>query len=170
MLRFETKDQVGQIVEGKNLLYYTQRGGIFESVYLGLTANLKTEYISDVDDLGFASRDEAIERINLQLDKRFGIKPEEWWAMELYAVKSEGVEQYKQMITQEADESDATDKVREQLDRINSICGEDFYYLKLKFKIDEIPLYTGSTLDGTAPKKHTPKNECPLKTNRDKRT
>lgn len=56
------------------------------------------KYISADGDLDFASRDEALEKIQADLADSFGIMPEEWLALEFNAVKKEAVESYKQKL------------------------------------------------------------------------
>ena len=147
---YEMGDQRGQLVNGRNLIYYTQKGELLEEFYWGLSSDLNKEYISYEDNLEFASREEVLENVRNKLSEGFGIKPNEWYAKDFCAVKKGGIEYYKQIADKDANESwenaDDLQKEKEKAERLNSVIGEDFYYITIKFKIDEIPMFTGGML------------------------
>ena len=70
----------------------------------------------------------------------------------MVAIKKEAVDCYKSKIIQNARESeDSTssienndeEKAKVLAEKYNALPSDEFYYIKLKFKIDEIPIYSG---------------------------
>lgn len=148
---YETNEQNGFLYDEKNLTFYTKAGDLYDSVYTDLSNAGDYTYLNDTSDLNFAPRDEALEQIRKKLQNDFEIAPNEWEPMEFFAVTKDGVDHYKKMIEVTANASitenessidfDERAKAKERFDEIRQIPSEDFYYIKLKFKIDDIPVF-----------------------------
>ncbi len=152
---YDNDHQHAFLYEGKNLTFYTDTGDLFDSVYFDYSENpdeISGEYIDENGELAFASRNEVLEKIAGQMQSKFGISSEEWEADSLVAIKKEAVDCYKSKIIQNARESeDSTssienndeEKAKVLAEKYNALPSDEFYYIKLKFKIDEIPIYSG---------------------------
>lgn len=151
-LVYEADNQcVGYLSDG-NIVFETQTAGsLLLSAYDNLAHNEEGEfnkYISGEENLDFASRGEVMENIKNEFYNKLGISPDAWYAKDFYAVKKEGVEFYKEKVNRIANEStedsDDHQKDLEIAERVNALQSEDFYYITMKFKLDDIPLYTGT--------------------------
>lgn len=145
---YDTDNEHGQLNDG-NLLFETKKAqNLLDTAYSSLLLNDNAEqFISADNELDFASRDEVMETVKTELYDKFGIAPEKWYAFTFNAVSKEGVDHFKQEVNRVANE-DTTDSFDHQKDieraeRVNAYESEDFYYISIKFRIDDIPLYTG---------------------------
>ncbi len=153
--RYESEGAVGYTLDGEGIYFSTNKGSFFESVqyYLGQLDEPDEKYMSESADLDFASRDEVLETVRTELSERYGIIPDEWWAFTFSAVTKEGVEKYREQMYHDAYEPDKVyegdelEKEKYRYEMIKDLPAEDFYYLDMRFKIDEIPLFMGGILD-----------------------
>ena len=144
--RYESEGAMGYINEGDNLYFCTDKGDLCEdAIYFleGYDESDKEQLYTD-GDLDFASRDEVLEKVRTELSERYGIMPDDWWAFEFKAVKKECLEKVKQQAYHDADEGE---KEKQYYEKIKDVPTEDFYYLDMRFKVDEIPLFMGGVLD-----------------------
>ncbi len=144
---YDKNDQHGFVYDSRNLNFYTETGLLLEEVYGSL------ESPNDNAELSFAARDDVLKKVQNELQDKFNISPDEWWAYGYFAVKKDEVDQYKEFVMQEAnkiaensDDMAAIDKAKKRVEQISEISSEDFYYMDIKFKIGEIPLYMGNAL------------------------
>lgn len=148
-IKYVGEEQSGYIDNDVCLSFCTRSGSLFETVLQALVLREKKEQ-AEKTVLGFATRDEVINHLQILLKDFLGIMPEDWWANEFYGVKAEDVELYKaEILRQASDDADSADelvqeKIRQQAERIKNISSNDFYYIDLKFKIDGIPMYMGN--------------------------
>ena len=102
-IEYASDKYTGSIVNGTSLSFCSQTGAYYSVICDSLYANTGEEkYISQNDSLSFESREKTLEDLQLQLNNLFDIAPDEWWAKDFYAVKKEGVDFYKEKITEEA--------------------------------------------------------------------
>ncbi len=154
---YESESAMGYIDEGCRLRFWTDKGDFYEDAiyFLEVYDGADKEQLYTDGDLDFASRDEVLEKIRTELSERYGINPDEWWAFEFKAVKKECLEKVKQQAYHDVYESDETvesddpglEKERYYYEKIKDVPTEDFYYLDMRFKIDDIPLFMGGLLD-----------------------
>lgn len=154
---YEANGCGGFVSDGDNFNFRTDKGNMFCSVNYYMSeledSHPDKKYISADSELNFASREEAMENIRKTLADSFGIMPEEWWASELNAVKKEAVEKYKQKLYHDAYEPDKVyenddlEKERLTYEMNKDIPAEDFYYIKMKYKVDDIPIFPEGILD-----------------------
>lgn len=153
-IEYSSDKYTGSIVNGTSLSFYSQTGSHYSVICDSLYANTGEEkYISKDDSLSFESREKTLEVLQSQFKNLFGINPNEWWAKDFFAVKKEGVDFYKEKITEEAaadaensDESN-DEKFQYAVQQLDSIPSEDYYLINIKFQIDGIPLYMGDGFD-----------------------
>lgn len=153
-ITYTSDKYTGDITNGTALSFYSQAGSDHIVVFESLSSHTDEEkYISSKDSLSFKSREKTLEDLQLQLKNLFDITPDEWWAKDFYAVKKEGVDFYKEKITEEAaadaansDES-VDDKLQYSFQKLDNITSEDYYVLNIKFQIDGIPMYEGDGFD-----------------------
>ncbi len=152
--RYEAESAIGYINEGDNLYFCTDKGGFYDNaVYFleGYDGADKDQLYTD-GDLDFASRDEVLEKVRTELSERCGINPDEWWAFNFKAVKKECLEKIKQQAYHDVYEPDEEvgdlelEKEKRYYEMIKDLPAEDFYYLDMRFKIDDIPLFMGGSL------------------------
>ena len=149
-IEYSSDKYTGSIVDGTSLSFYSQTGSHYSVICDSLYANTSEEkYISKDDSLSFESREKTLEVLQSQFKNLFGINPNEWWTKDFFAVKKEGVDFYKEKITEEAaadvensDESN-DEKLQYTFQQLDNIPSEDYYLLNIKFQIDGIPLYMG---------------------------
>ena len=107
------------------------------------------------DTLDFASQDEVLEKIN-SIMENFGFSPSDWFVSKSFSVKSELLEQFKEktykQLTESLDENPYSldeSEIEEQINQAEKIKqrpSKDFYYIDIRFKIDEIPIYPEGVL------------------------
>ncbi len=152
--RYDSEGAVGHVDNGYNLYFSTDKGSFFEDAiyYLEGYDEPDKEQLYTEGDLDFASRDEVLEKVRRSLSERYGIMPDEWWAFEFEAVKKECLEKVKQQAYHDAYEPDKEyagddlEKEKYYYEKIKDIPAEDFYYLDMRFKVDNIPLFMGGSL------------------------
>lgn len=148
IIHYENDAEVGYITDGM-FRYSTLAGGKYGSICN--SSFLEYNNIEGYADgtLDFASRDEALEQVGAVLEEKFGIKRENWFGEKIYAVKKENVDFYKQSIFEEANQPETSAnelelaKLKEQAEKLKTIPSEDYYYISLGFKLDDIPYYNG---------------------------
>ncbi len=153
--RYEAESAIGYVNKGDNLYFSTDKGNFFENAvyFLEEYDGADKEKLYTDGDLDFASREEVLEKVRTELSERCGIDPDEWWAFEFKAVKKECLEKLKQQAYLEAYEPGeevgdlGLEKERYYYEKIKDVPAEDFYYLDMRFKIDDIPLFMGGLLD-----------------------
>lgn len=143
---YDKNDQHGFVNDGRNLTFYTDAGLLYETVYGAL------ENPDDKGELDFDTRDDVLEKVQNELRDKFNFSPNEWWAYGFYAITKDEVDRYKESVNREASEiaensedALAAEKAKNRAEQISKIPSEDFYYMDIKFKIGEIPLYMGNT-------------------------
>lgn len=155
--RYEAVGCSGHISDGNGFMFYTEKGKLYDDVHYYLakldSTHTNRKYISADGDLDFATRDEVLEKVRAELSERFGIMPDEWWALEFDAVKKEGVEEYKQKAYRDAYEPDKIyeddlEKEKQHYERIKDLPTDDFYYFNIKYKAEDIPIFPGGLLSG----------------------
>ncbi len=154
---YESDGAIGYINEGDNLYFCTDKGDFYEDAiyFLEEYDSSDKEQLYTDGDLDFAPRDEVLEKVRTELSERYGINPDEWWAFEFKAVKKDCLEKIKQQVYHDVYESDETvesddlglEKERYYYEKIKDVPAEDFYYLDMRFKMDDIPLFMGGVLD-----------------------
>ena len=148
---YETDDGQYGFVYDSGISYETDSGGFLEIVHNRLDVWEKYEFFSDDEDLDFAPREEVLKNVRQELQNRFGIAPEEWEPGEFVTVKKEGGEYYKNLVIREVenaekqpgfDENDlGYQKDKVAAERAEKHSAKDFYYIRLKFNIDGIPVF-----------------------------
>lgn len=154
---YEANGCSGFVSDGDNFNFRTDKGNLFLSDYYYLSelddGDPNQKYLSADGELDFASRDKALENIRAELADSFGIMPEEWYASKFYAVKKEAVEAYKQKLYRDAYEpekvyeNDDLEKEKQAYERNKDLPAEDFYYIQMKYKVDDIPIFPEGVLD-----------------------
>ncbi len=147
-IHYETAEESGFIDKGM-FRYSTQAGGEYGSICD--PSFFKENNIKGYEDtvLEFASREEVTDKISSVLEEKFEIKRENWFAKEFYAVKKENFDLYKQLLFEEANKPETSenelelDKLREWAEKLKEITSEDYYYISLGFKRDNISFYDG---------------------------
>ena len=153
--RYEAESALGYIDNGYNLYFCTDKGDFYEDAiyFLEEYDGADKEQLYTDGDLSFASRDEVLEKVRTELSERYGINPDEWWAFEFDAVKKECLEKIKQQSYHDAYEPEEEvedlelEKERFYYEKIKDVPTEDFYYLDMRFKVDDIPLFMGGLMD-----------------------
>ncbi len=153
--RYEAESAIGHVNEGDNLYFATDKGSLYDSAiyFLEEYDGADKEQLYTDGDLDFVSREEVLEKVRTELSERYGINPDEWWAFKFNAVKKAGVEEYKKKAYRDAYEpeeiyeGDDLEKEKQYYESIKDLPAEDFYYLDMRFKIDDIPLFMGGVLD-----------------------
>jgi len=155
-VEYITENQRGTVNNENSLTFYSQEGNLYDSVYFYYSENPSEDtklYTSQDGELDFASREDILEKVNAYMNESFGITPDEWEPMHFCAVKKTGVDYYKNLITQKSNEgiSDSNnieqEKAKQQAEAINKLPSKDFYYIKLRFTIDNIPTYWGNVFN-----------------------
>lgn len=111
-------------------------------------------YTND-DELDNVSREATLEKVkNLMME--FGFSPEDWFVSRLYSINANLLNSFKEKtyksLTESLDENPYSldeSEIEEQInqaERIQSRPSKDFYYIDIRFKIDEIPVYPEGTL------------------------
>lgn len=153
--RYDAESAMGYIDEGSSLYFRTDNGDFYEDAiyFLEVYDESDKEQLYTDGDLDFASRDEVLEKVRTELSERYGIMPDEWWAFEFKAVKKECLEKIKQQAYHDVYEPDEDvgdlelEKEKQYYEKIKDAPTEDFYYLDMRFKVDDIPLFMGGLLD-----------------------
>ena len=156
-LVYDNDHQHAFLYDGKNLTFYTDIGDFFDSVYFEFSENpdeTVEKYIDNNGELNFSSRNEVLEKIAEQMQSKFDLSSEEWEVDSFVSVKKEAIDQYKNTVIQNAYESDdigsniedtGEEKAKALAEKYSELPSDDFYYIELKFKINEIPVYSGFT-------------------------
>lgn len=148
-IKYETDTEMGFISEGEYFMYSTLAG----SKYQAICDSSFLEY-NNVDGytngtLDFATRDEVLNKVKAILRDKFGIAEKDCFSDKFYAVKKENVDFYKESINEESNKPVTSEneremaKLKEQAENLKKIPSEDYYYISMGFKIDDIPLYPG---------------------------
>ncbi len=147
---FFKTDREDGLMDGEGYLRFaTPAGNKFETICA--TDFLKENNIEGYEDeeLEFATRAEVLEQLKTLLRDNFGVAPEDWYVQEFYGVKKETVDLYKEELLKEANEPVTSDNVYEH-EKVNewakawkTISGDDYYFISLGIKIDDIPTYSG---------------------------
>lgn len=146
---FKTDKEDG-LMDGEGYLRFaTPAGNKFETICA--MDFLKENNIEGYEDeeLDFATRAEVLEQLKTLLRDNFGVAPEDWYVQEFYAVKKEIVDLYKEELLKEANEPVTSgnvyehEKVNEWAKAWKTISGDDYYFISLGIKIDDIPTYSG---------------------------
>lgn len=148
-IHYENDAEVGYITDGM-FRYSTLAGGKYGSICN--SSFFEDNNIEGYADgtLDFASRDETYENVSAVLREKFGIAQEEFFAEKFYAVKKENFELYKESVYEEANQPETSSnelelaKLKEQAEKLRKIPSEDYYYISLGFKLDDIPYYDGT--------------------------
>ena len=112
---------------------------------------LKENIIEGYEDeeLDFATRAEIFEQVKILMRDKLGLVPEDLYVKEFYVVKKETVDLYKESIYQEANKPVTSDneyghkKLNEEAETFKKISSDDYYFISLGTKIDNIPTYPG---------------------------
>lgn len=144
---YESDTEKGAISSGY-FRYGTLNGYKYEHCAELLLANSDiSEYADDTFD--FAAREEVLAQLKSLMRDKFGIPEEEWYTNEMYAIKKEEFDRYKQAINDAAKEPVTSDsgldveKWKEQAEHLKNITSDDYYYISLGFNIDGNPYYGG---------------------------
>ena len=145
-IKYITSTEMGFISEGTYLSYSTLDG----ARYYGMCVS-SFDGVDGYKDgtLDFSTRDEVLDQVGTIMQSNFGIMQSEWYVDKFYAVKKETVDLYKEMVYQQANEDVTSSnefeqaKWRELAEALEEIRSEDYYYISLNFKIDNIPVYPG---------------------------
>lgn len=146
---FKTDKEDGLMDDGDYLHFSTPAGSKFEMICA--TDFLKENNIEgyEYEELEFATRAEVLEQLKTLLRDNFGIAPEDWYVQEFYGVKKETVDLYKEELLKEANEPVTSgnayehEKVNEWAEAWKTISADDYYFIDLGIKIDDIPTYSG---------------------------
>ncbi len=113
----------------------------------------RTDRISTTEELDFCSREQAYKKVVEFLQSNFGIAPEDIAQNDFYSVTKESFELYKKELIEEVNAplesgeyEEDREKEKERAERASKIQGVDYYYFKVNFKIDDIPLTSGMSV------------------------
>lgn len=146
---FKTDKEDGLMDDGGYLHFSTPAGNKFEMICA--TDFLKENNIEgyENEELEFATRAEVLEQLKTLLRDNFGVAPEDWYVQKFYGVKKETVDLYKEELLKEANAPVTSGNVYEH-EKVNewakvwkTISADDYYFISLGIKIDDIPTYSG---------------------------
>lgn len=148
-ISYRTATEKGVVDNEGTLLYYTLAGDKFDTI-------CATDYFEDIrnadyeeGELDFATREETLKQVEILTWDLLGLSPNDWYTEKFYAVKKEVFEKYKQAIIEEAASPETkkseylTETLNAEVEVLNKITGEDYYFLSIGFKLDEIKTYPG---------------------------
>ncbi len=138
--------------DGSNMNFSTDAGVLCMEAYGGTYG--EGIYTSD-EELENVPRDKMLEDIN-KLMTEFGFSQEEWYISNCNSVKAELLDEFKdrtyKAMTEELEENPYSldeyelNEIKSQAERTKNRPSKDFYYIDIRFKIDEIPIYPERTL------------------------
>lgn len=119
--------------------FYTDKGNQFDNAVSYFAENYGKESLDSSSNLSFAERDTVITEINKYM-KKFEVSESNILVKNFYSITKEQYGQFKCELTKAAAEAtgDDKEKIQGSADRANKIDEEDFYFLDLEFKVDEI--------------------------------
>ena len=136
--------------DGTDLTFLTDAGMLCAMSY----DTVGSAYDGDenkIENLDFADFSDVLEAVEKQMDK-FGFTSDEWFVNKVYTIKAVDLDEFKKAQYNAAQENpysldeNELQKEMEQADRINKYPSKDSYYIDLRFKIDNIKMYTGNGL------------------------
>lgn len=146
---YRTETERGFVNNEGSLMFSTPAGDKFDTI-------CATDYFEDIrnadcdnGELDFASRVEILKQVETLTWDLLGLSPNDWYTEKFYAVKKEVFDKYKQAIIEEAASPETqkseylTETLNAEVEVLNKITGEDYYFLSIGFKIDEIKTYPG---------------------------
>lgn len=132
---------------GIDLKFFTDAGVLCRMAYGEIYG--EGIYTND-EDLELVPRDKMLEDIK-KLMAEFSFSQDDWFISRCYSIKAELLDEYKdrtiKALTEELEENpysldeNELDKEKLQAEKIKSYPSKDFYYIDIRFKIDEIPIY-----------------------------
>lgn len=148
-IEYKTDTESGFVDDEGYLHFATPAGNKFDTICeMNFLAENNIEGYEN-EELDFATRDEVLEQVKTLTRDKFGLAPEDLYVKRFYAVKKETFELYKQMVFQEADKPATSGntyehkKLNEEAAALKEITGDDYYFISLDFKMDNIPTYSG---------------------------
>lgn len=136
--------------DGTDLTFLTDAGMLCAMSYDMVGSSYDGEQ-SKIENLDFAAFGEVLEAVEKQMIK-FGFTSDEWFVNKVYTIKADDLDRFKETQYNAAnenpynlDESELQKEI-EQANRINKYPSKDSYYIDLRFKIDNIKMYTGNGL------------------------
>ncbi len=141
-VNFEAENKHGY--SGPNrFLFYTDNGTKFDDAVTYYLDNPNEAYMDNTSDLSFSSRNDALGNVMKFIDE-LGLDPEKAVIRNMYGIKKEGLDFYKDFLYKTAAEEN-DDKIKAQAEALSSIAGEDFYFINMTFSEYDIPVYSGKT-------------------------
>ncbi len=138
--------------DGTNINFSTDAGVLCMEAYGGTYG--EGIYTSD-EELELVPRDKMLEDIK-KLMAEFGFSQNEWYISNCNSVKAELLDKFKdrtyKAMTEELEENPYSldeyelNEIKSQAERTQNRPSKDFYYLDIRFKINEIPIYPERTL------------------------
>lgn len=136
--------------DGTDLTFLTDAGMLCAMSYDTVGSYYDGEQ-SEIVNLEFAAFDDVLESVEKQMSE-FGFSANEWFVNKVYTIKARDLDRFKEEQYNAAKENtfgldeDELQKEIEQAERINKYPSKDSYYIDLRFKIDDIKMYTGNGL------------------------
>lgn len=147
---YKTDTEKGFIGDDGYLHFSTPAGNKFDTICeMNFLEENNIKGYED-EELDFATRNEVLEQVKTLTRDKLGLEPEDLYVKNFYAVKKEVFDKYKQAIIEEAASPETkkseywTEKLNAEVEALNKITGDDYYFISLDFKIDNIPTYSGN--------------------------
>ncbi len=125
-----------------SFFFYTDNGTVFDDAVTHFSENPNEAYMDSTSELSFASRDTVIGK-TLDFIDGLGLDPQKAIIKNMYSVKKEDFDLYKDHLSKVAAEEN-DERASSRAEMVSGIVSEDFYFIDLAFKEDEIPIYSGS--------------------------
>jgi len=134
-INFELGNQHG-IIDNNFFFYYTDSGTRYDDAAAFLIRDYyaKKNYLNAASEFDFKSRGEAMNDINKTLTS-MGFDTDKLSAVNYYGISKEAVEYYNKNEEESIKNTDT-----------DSVNPDDFYYLELCVKADNLPIYSGGVL------------------------
>lgn len=140
-ITFEAKNKHGY-VSPNAFFFYTDNGTVFDDAVTHYSENPNETYMDSTSELSFASRENVIGKA-LDFIDGLGLDSQKAVIKNMYSVKKEGFDSYKDHLSKVAAEEN-DERASSRAETVSGIVSEDFYFIDLAFKEDEIPIYSGS--------------------------
>lgn len=138
--KFDLNDRHG--IVGKNtFIFYTDKGTKLDDAASYFIHNPNSEYMNTETELSFAPRSSLPSAVN-DFVNNLGINPDDIYIENIYSITKEGFDFYKEYLSELA-KSEDDDRIRKQSESVSKITSEDFYFIDLGVKMNDLPVYSG---------------------------
>ncbi len=140
-ITFEAENKHGYAAPN-SFFFYTDNGTAFDDAVTHYSDNPNEAYMDSASELSFASRENVIGK-TLDFIDGLGLDPQKAIIKNMYSVKKEGFDSYKDHLSKVAAEEN-DERASSRAETVSKIVSEDFYFIELAFSEDSIPVYSGS--------------------------